>query len=168
MRGPSIEVVKAYEQFIRQLDDRRLAPRIRSAASRYDAFARDTYTDQLIVEAVAEGPESLDIAELTLLRDGMPEDRVEVGAPQDADAGQSAAVLPGTGWSDPASGSASYRSLKGEDAGQALFHLWFLYPESTYEVAVRYRSASGGTVRVRRGNRLVGELPLPADERVEP
>ena len=162
MRGQSTEVVKAYEKFIRQLEDRRLrAKNQKSASRRYDAFDRDTYTDQLIVEVIAEGPASLDVAEVTLLRDGAPEDRVAVGAPQDADASQSAAVLPGAGWSDPASGSASYRSLNGEAAGQALFHLWFLYPESTYEVAVGYRSPSRGAVRVRRGNRMVGEGVLP-------
>ena len=162
MRGPSTEVVKAYEKFIRTLDDQRLRAANRKAASRrYDAFDRDTYTDQLVAEVVAPDCGSVEVAELTLVRDGVAEDRVAVGAPQDADAGQSASILPGTGWSDPQPGSEPHRSVAGPAAAQALFHLWFLYTGSTYELEVRYRSASGARARVLRGSDVVGEADLP-------
>ena len=104
MRGPSTEVVKAYERFIRQLDDQRLRARNRKTASgRFDAFDRDTYTDQFIVEVEAAGAMPIEVSRMTLLRDGEAEDRVVVGAPQDADASQSAAVVPATGWTEPQS-----------------------------------------------------------------
>lgn len=161
MRGQSTEVVKAYEKFIRQLDDRRLrATNQKTSARGYDGFDRETYTDQLIVKISAEGLEPLEVTELTLRRDGTAEDQLAVGAPQDADASQSAAILPGGGWSDPASGSETYRSVNRPDVGEALFHLWFFYARSEYELEVRYRSASGGRVRVFRGERLVGEAVL--------
>jgi hypothetical protein len=101
------------------------------------------------------------VAEVTLMRDGSAEDHLAVGAPQDADAGQSAAILPGGGWSDPASGEEIYRSVSGPDVGEAQFHLWFFYARSDYELELRYRSASGGRMRVFRGERLVGEAVLP-------
>ena len=161
MRGQSTEVVKAYEKFIRQLEDRRLrAKNLKAASNRYDAFDRDTYTDQFVVEILSEGPGPVDVASVVLLRDGEPEDVLAVGAPQDADAGQSAAVLPASGWSDPVSEPAPHRSVPGGETGQTLFHLWFVYAGSDYEIDVRYRSLTGGRVRVSRGGRLVGEAGL--------
>ena len=62
MRGPSTEVVKAYEKFIRQLDDRRLrAKNQKTSSGRYDGFDRDTYTDQLIVEVIADDAGPLEV-----------------------------------------------------------------------------------------------------------
>ena len=49
MEGPSQDVVKAYERYIRELEDRRLQAKNRKAGSaKYDAFDRDTYTDTLV------------------------------------------------------------------------------------------------------------------------
>ena len=52
--------------------------------------------------------------------------------------------------------------MTGQNGGQALFHLWFLYTGSQYEITVRYRSLSAGRVRVLRGTRVVGEARLDA------
>ena len=43
MRGPTNEVIKAYEQFIRELDERRLSAKNRKLPGVYDAFERDSY-----------------------------------------------------------------------------------------------------------------------------
>jgi hypothetical protein len=164
MRGATTEVVKAYEKFIRQLDDQRLrAKNLKVSSGRFDAFTRDTYTDHFIVEVEADGAAAVDVAQLTLLRDGEAEDEVAVGAPQDADATQSASVLPTTGWSAPEPGDPTpYRSVPTGGAAQALFHLWFLYTASAYEVEVSYRAPVGARVRVVRGGETLGERELPA------
>jgi len=47
-RGPSTEVVKSYEKFIRELENRRLQAKNQKARMNYDAFARESYTDSLV------------------------------------------------------------------------------------------------------------------------
>src|SRR5204863_9852995 len=59
MRGPTTEVIKAYEKFIRQLDDRRLQAKNRKSSG-YDAFERESYTDSISVR-IANGGGSLDV-----------------------------------------------------------------------------------------------------------
>lgn len=160
-RGPSTEVVKAYEKFIRQLEDRRLRARNeKSLSSRYDAFERESYTDHFAV--TFEG--AADVCDVELIRDGETEDQVAVGGPQDADPGQSAFVVAdGSGWSNPLAESAGlFRRVDGA-TGSVVFHLWLLQLQSTYNVRARVRGS--GKVTVRHGETILGDLEF--DEAAE-
>ena len=158
MRGQSTEVVKAYEKFIRDLDDRRLRAKNQKATIGFDAFARDTYTAQLLVEVTPRSG-ALDVSTIELVRDGVTEDSLAIGAPQDVDGSQSAILLP-SGWSDPVAVPEPHRAVVQPTTGQALFNLWFLYSRSDYEVRVRSRGADGGRVRILLGTRIVAEREL--------
>ena len=92
MRGPTNEVIKAYEKFVRELDDRRLRARNRkSRDGGYDAFARESYTDQFWILFTTTG--ELDVAEIVLVKDGEQEDVIAIGSPQDAAPTQSGHVV---------------------------------------------------------------------------
>lgn len=166
MRGPSTEVIKAYEKFIRELEDKRLLAKNRkSSSSRFDAFERESYTEQIVVDFIPHhGP--VDVRQVSLTRDGAVEDTVAVGDAQDGDATQAAhVVLDGSEWSAPIIEDAPLRRALAGRAGasSAMFNLWFFYPTSTYSVDVVYRSPSGPlNVRVRRvssGEPLTVQLP---------
>ncbi len=175
MRGPSVEVVKAYEKFIRELDDKRLLAKNRKMKTRrLDAFDREGYTDQFTVRlSSGDRPgDVLDISELVLLKDGEPDDRLAVGAAQDADPMQSASLrLDISSWQTPQTSEDGYfRRLEtvGDPAaspaiGHALFHLWFYYPDAEYVLEVRHRG-DAAEVALGRNTRLDSYSVLPASE----
>jgi lipopolysaccharide transport system ATP-binding protein len=175
MRGPSIEVVKAYERFIRELEDRRLLAKNRKSQSRADAFERESYTDQLVVELSVPAGGSLDVRSVEIQRDGSVEDNVAVGDAQDAHPGHAAAVLLESGaWSGPLrEGDTFYRRIDGgaPSPGLVIFNLWFFYAESNYAVTVTYRSpGSSPRLTVRRtasGEPVTVDLPESEDWRTE-
>ena len=144
MRGPSTEVVKAYEKFIRELEDRRLRAKNRKILLEgYDAFERESHTDHLELEvrAGAAAGSRVEVSRAALLRDGELEDEVLVGGAQDADATQSAFVDSGGDWSEPQQdGSGFFRSLEASTGGRVGFALWFFYPQSRYQVELTYHS----------------------------
>jgi lipopolysaccharide transport system ATP-binding protein len=145
MRGPTSEVVKAYQKFIRDLDDRRLTAKNRKAPSSYDAFERESYTDQISVHLVAAGA-ACDIDTIELVRDGTVEERIDVGEPQDGDFRQQAYIaLTEHGWEDTAeeADGSYFRRLEPTSPAEAIFNLWFFYHRSHYRVRVRYRSPDG-------------------------
>jgi lipopolysaccharide transport system ATP-binding protein len=146
MDGPTDEVVKAYERFIRELEDRRLrAKNEKAALPSYDAFDRETLTDAVSGSVSADGG-SVDVARLTLWRDGTLEGEVDVGGPQDADASGSAGLLlDGGGWEAARSDADGYFRTVSDGAARFLFHLWFYYPRSRYELEIVYRSRGGHT-----------------------
>jgi lipopolysaccharide transport system ATP-binding protein len=155
MRGPSTEVVKAYERFIREQEDRRLLAKNRKTRSgAFDAFERESYTEEVRVELRG----SCDVREIALVRNGSVEDRLALGDAQDADPTQSAALLlEGSDWSQPLHEERSFlRRLEG--TGSALFRLWFFYPDSEYTVDVTYRGS--GEASVRRGTAQAGTAVL--------
>lgn len=164
MRGESVEVVKAYERFIRNIEDQRLVARNRKSAEAYDAFARDTYTEQIVVEIAAEA--GADIREVTLLRDGVREDSVRVGDAQDANISDSAHIVgEDRSWSAPrADGDVLHRRLAGSRAhpGLVVFNLWLFYDGSEYGVEVAYRSPAPFAVSVKRGDEALTTVDLPA------
>jgi len=150
MEGPSQEVVKAYERYIRELEDRRLQAKNRKAGNaKYDAFDRDTFTDTLVgtIELPAGG--AADISRITLLRDGVVEDQIDVGDAQDGDPFSSSAILlDGSDWSAPIDEDGRFFRTVGAPQGKAKaqvrFNLWFFYPQSLYEVAIVYRTNGEG------------------------
>lgn len=160
MRGESTEVVKAYEKFIRDQEDRRLVAQNRKVQSgAYDAFAREGYTDEIRIEIGG----SCEVRELAIARDGTVEDRLAVGDAQDADPSQSALiVLEADAWSAPLKTDGFSRRIEGETAA-ALFHLWFYYPDSSYAVDVTYRGGPGW-VEVHRGGARAGRKELAATD----
>jgi lipopolysaccharide transport system ATP-binding protein len=159
MDGPTDEVVKAYERFIRELEDRRLrAKNEKAALPQYDAFDRETFTDAVVGSLSAEGG-PMDVARLTLWRDGMPEGEIDVGGAQDADtSGAGGLLLQDGGWdAAEADGNGYFRTIT-DGAARFRFNLWFLYPQSRYELEIVYRSR-GADVSVHLDSG--GIVPLP-------
>jgi lipopolysaccharide transport system ATP-binding protein len=168
MRGPTVEVVKAYDKYIRVLDDRRL--RARNENSRgggADGFERESYTDQILVRFSADdaAKAKLDVAEVRLFVNDEVEDSVEVGGTQDADPLHSAHLMLNEGqWSEPRREEGKvFRSLvRGADSeiassiGNLHFRLWFFYPQARYEVEVTYR-LRGGSAQVAVGRGTVAD-----------
>jgi lipopolysaccharide transport system ATP-binding protein len=160
MRGDSTEVVKAYEKFIRDQEDRRLLAQNQKARSgEFDAFARESYTDEIHVEIAG----TCEVREIALLRNGAVEDRVRVGDAQDADLSQSALILlDGESWTGPLEDGGFSRKVEGGSA-EALFHLWFFYPDSSYAVDVTYRGGPA-SVTLTRGGARIGRAQLEPTE----
>lgn len=166
MDGPTDEVVKAYERFIRELEDRRLRAKNEKAALDYDAFDRETFTDAVI--GTISGEEgSVDVSQLGLWRDGALEGEIDVGGPQDADtSGNGGLLLDDEAWEAPQGEAGGYFRTVSGLPGRFRFNLWFLYPQSRYEVEIVYRSPDGpGTLRLDRAgdSTAIASLP-PAEE----
>jgi lipopolysaccharide transport system ATP-binding protein len=169
MRGETTEVIKAYEKFIRELDDRRLQAKNRKTAN-YDAFERESYTDHLSVRIGASVGEACDVTRVVLLRDGRVEDAVDIGDAQDADTGQSSHVqLEASDWSPPQrEADKFFRTVTAPHyaaGGGLIFYLWFFYPDSSYEIEVTYRATADSTATGERAGRVeqVGALPATTD-----
>jgi lipopolysaccharide transport system ATP-binding protein len=169
MEGRTVEVVKAYERFTRDLEDARLRAKNEKARLGYDSFDRDSYTESLRARVTVSSG-ACDVAELALLADDSLEGRVDVGHAQDADVGQNAYIDLGTSdWSAPvADRDAHYRRVLAGPApttADALFHLWFYYPQKDYVARVRYRQDGGeATFEVFRNGVPYGRLPLPSTD----
>lgn len=166
MSGNSIDVLKAYEKFIRVLNERRLKGRNRRALLDARKTTRrgtvtDGYTSTIVVRLTFVGPpdSSCAVADVRLRKNGESEDHILVGGPQDADASQSAwVILDRTHWSEPRrEGSDMFRSLvptmrvEGpvQLGGMLGFRLWTYYDDATYELEIRHRASAEGTLTVR-------------------
>jgi lipopolysaccharide transport system ATP-binding protein len=156
--GEALEIVKSYEQFIRQLDDRRLqAKNAKRRAGVSSSLALDLPAATLVVRLVLRGDERgrLDLAEARLGEDGREGDRVAVGAPQDVDRGHAAFVLlEGSQWSGPVDSSAGFhRSLThdgppAETAGMVGFDVLALSQGSELALELVYRAPDGAGAEV--------------------
>lgn len=163
MDGPTDEVVKAYERFIRELEDRRLrAKNEKAALPQYDAFERETFADA-VVGSVSPNGGSLDVARLALWRDGTLEGEIDVGGPQDAAAsGGTGLLLEDGSWEPPQADSDRYFRALSEAGGGFRFDLWFFYPRSRYEVEIDYRTPSAAaSLRLERAGDSGSIVPLP-------
>lgn len=167
MEGETPAVVGAYEQFIRELDDRRLRANNEKAHSRpQDAFERDSYTDSISVRIDAPRGSRLEVSRLSLSKDGKEDDRILVGDAQDAATLETGYIMldPGN-WGDPICEEGRYfRPLDAETGAataSALFHLWFYYPDASYELGLTYR-LMGSTARIAvfRNGASVGSCEL--------
>ena len=101
-RGPSMEIVSAYESFVHTLDDRSLKAKNRKIHSgKIDAFQHDLYSDSLVTTFAFQETSGgvCDVAQIQLFKDGQCEDELHVGDVQDSNTSFSAHVLAG-----PASG----------------------------------------------------------------
>jgi lipopolysaccharide transport system ATP-binding protein len=154
MDGPTDEVVKAYERFIRELEDRRLrAKNAKAALPSYDAFDRETFADEVVGSISADGG-AVDVARLTLWRDGAVEAEIDVGGAQDIDlSGTGGLLVEDGGWEAPQADADGYFRTVSAGAGRFRFNLWFFYPQSCYEVELVYRARGGpGALRIDRAS----------------
>jgi lipopolysaccharide transport system ATP-binding protein len=163
MDGPTDEVVKAYERFIREMEDRRLrAKNEKAALSEYDAFDRETFTGAIAGSVSADGG-SVDVARLTLWRDGAIEGEIDVGGAQDADtAGAGGILLEAGGWDAAQPDAEGYFRTVPDGAARFRFNLWFFYPQSRYELEIVYRvHGADVSVRLDGSDDPAALVPLP-------
>ena len=169
MRGSALEVMKAYQEFIRRLDDRRLRAKHRKVmAAQYSAEETDNRIDTLAVQLSLSGAGSLDVDAVTLRKDGAIEDRLDVGAAQDSESSQSSFVVAGgDGWSPPATTERGWcRRLESSAEnevkhGRIAFVLYLYIADAQYEVELSYRTR--GRCRVSL-DALVNDVPHAASE----
>lgn len=175
MNGPSLEVVKAYEKFIRTIEDRRLKAKNRKRlAGTYDQLHIDGYADALFLKFQLQGNigATCDITEVALLKDGRVEELLKVGDVQDTSGFHAAAVvLHGYNWSPSqrSEGLGFYRSLSIRKIqptaalGQVIFYSYFLETEAAYSFRVRYRCPNSAQVKlmIHKNHELLQDQPLP-------
>lgn len=173
MRGPSMEIVKAYEQHIRVLDDRRLRAKNREARrSRVSPRSTHETRESLFARFVVSGPNaSCEVAELKLWKDAEVEDSVLVGNAQDADPSQSAFVsLEADDWSAPreSDGGLCRALITGgahasSTSGRVAFNPYLLAGDAAYAIEVLYRLNTGElALEIYRNGALQSRVDLPA------
>ncbi len=175
-RGPSMEVVKAYQQHIQVLENRRLKAKNRKAQSgKYDREELDRFSSTIIVrlvyEAVNRSP--CDVRRVRLHcgdGDGDGDETVEVGGTQDADATHSAFVmLDDSSWSDPMrEHDGFHRSLAASQhdsfaSGSIAFNLYSFSDEVEHSIELIYRCGDSGTLsaHIYFNGELLGQKQLP-------
>jgi lipopolysaccharide transport system ATP-binding protein len=175
MRGPSLEVINAYEEFVHRLEDRRLkAKRRKRAGSGTDHAAREGYSDTIVVslEVTGSAGTRCDVAEVALLANEQPDETLRVGDVQDANPGYASTVsLTASEWSTPQCEAGQwFRRITLEPGrssarGELAFYLYALLPEIDYCYRIRYRYVGPARVVVtisRNGVRLGEPTPLSA------
>ncbi len=175
MRGPSLEVINAYEEFVHRLEDRRLrAKRRKRAATGLDHAALDGYSDTMVVSLEVTGSTGVrcDVAEVALLANEEPEETLRVGDVQDANPGFASAVsLTTSEWSSPQCEAGQwFRSVtlgpgRSSARGELAFLVYALFPEIDYRYRIRYRCVGPArvTLTISRNGTRVGEPILLPD-----
>ncbi|MBE7555380.1 MAG: ATP-binding cassette domain-containing protein [Anaerolineales bacterium] len=177
-RGPSMEVIDAYEGFIRTLEDRRLKAKNRKRHSaNYDSTQIDGYGDALVLAFQLWGVsgDHCEIAEISLLKNGQIEETLKVGDVQDASwSHASVLALDGSNWSEPQRvGSSFFRSLiiqsaaQHEARGEAVFYAYALFDDANYAFQISYRCDSQTRLVLtisRNGSLLLSQVDLPTGE----
>jgi lipopolysaccharide transport system ATP-binding protein len=176
MRGPSLEVINAYEEFVHRLEDRRLkAKRRKRALTGPDHTALDGYSDTVVVSFEVAGSlgARCEVAEVGLLANEQPEETLRVGDVQDANPGFASMVSLATSeWSSPQCEAGQwFRSVtlglgRSNARGELAFYLDALFPEIDYCYQIRYRCVGPArvTMTITRNGVRVGEpIPLPVE-----
>jgi lipopolysaccharide transport system ATP-binding protein len=170
-RGPTLDVINAYEEFIHELEDKRLRGKNRlprgSGADVKDVF------DRIAVRFEWSSPAGARCAinEVKLVRDGESVEKVAVGDAQDADLTHFASViLAGQDWSEPIRQDGVFsRELAGRGngdggRGQALFRAPGALEQGEYALGVRFRRGGQGTLAAQvlhNGNMVVQKIEAP-------
>jgi hypothetical protein len=172
--GASLEVVKAYQQYIRVLEDRRLqAKNYKVRSTHYRPEQYDLYSDSLVVRLEWRGaPETCcDIDTITLWKNDQVEEMLRVGDAQDSDITQTTfVILEGSQWSAPHKterGFCRRLVVSSSDAsgvaGSVVFVFYALFNETDYALEVSYRCHEAGqlTLQVWKNGALqnCGDLP---------
>jgi lipopolysaccharide transport system ATP-binding protein len=121
-RGPALEVVRAYAQFIRVFEERKLRAANRKARRNGDGGDSGQSLVVRLSTAGDPGRVACDVRAIRLLAGERVEDQVVVGGPQDSDTAHSAALVLDDGgeWSPPRGGrEESFRTLTIRDDGTA-------------------------------------------------
>lgn len=174
-RGPSMEIVSAYEAFIHTLDDRRLKAKNRKVRAAGSAsFQHDYYSDTLLITFRFQSSRSAacDVDRIQLQKDGQVEDELRVGDVQDSNTSFSAYVIAdNSSWSEPRYGEDGfYRSLTvGKDrskaaSGSVVFYSYGFFDERGYSLRVHYRCAAPDGLMLtvtKNGETLYDQEPLP-------
>ena len=174
-RGGSMEVVNAYEGFIRTLDERRIRGKNAKLRARtVPSFQLDQYSETISFTFALRGSADAraDISTVQLLRDGQIEDEVRVGDVQDSTTAFSAFVVTDNSqWSAPTCiDGEHFRSLyvSGYDnslaTGHGVFYAYGLATDSAYDLRVRYRHGPSSRLAVtivKNGEVLHGQQELP-------
>jgi lipopolysaccharide transport system ATP-binding protein len=158
MSGDSLEVVKSYEQYIRELEDRRLRAKNRKRqAGVTTSIELEQPAASVVVRFVLNGTTSgsCDIGAIRLSSPSDAGETVRVGAPQDADPTHSGfVVLEGSDWSPPLDSTNGFfrRLVKHEGiaaaAGLVAFNILALNEDEEWELAVDYRLSDDATLDV--------------------
>lgn len=144
LRGSSLEVVKAYQEFVHELQDRQLkASNKRRRYGFRDAVEVGHFAETFILRLAVTGTKSFgaDISSIELLADDDALEAIKVGAPQDSDPSQFAYVaLHTSGWQPPqGEGDATFRTIPSNSVGELVFRTTPLEYGCTYALRIRYR-----------------------------
>lgn len=170
-RGPSLEIVKEYERFIRELENRRLTSKnYKRLLGDTNIGQLDSYNDIVLCEFELQGENGLqcDIAEINLLKGDRVEDSLKIGDVQDSNATHtSSLVIDRSNWSSSQFENGKYfRSLKVSNdntaaCGSTVFRCYALFPNDEYsiEMIYRFRTKQEGKLLVtcKRNNMPMGE-----------
>lgn len=177
-RGPTLEVVKAYEQFLRVRTERRLKAknRLRGSGDR-DARQFGLYNNNLVLRFIVDGTAAAacDVAEVLLRENGEVHEHLGIGDAQDSNISRPAFIQFGEdhAWSSPRRDRARhYRavSLDGSGstsaAGSVIFYFYGFFDDSTYtaEITYRCRGTEGAVVEVSKDGEMIARHPLPAED----
>jgi lipopolysaccharide transport system ATP-binding protein len=169
-RGPSLDVIKAYEQFTRTIEERRIRARnekLRSGLT--PARDRDEHETLVLRLAVSGEQASVDVRELAVLEDGLAVETLRVGGAQDADDSHGSYVgLEDSDWSSPrVHNGDAWRALaaaggRSRAVGSARFRVYALSADKAYEAQLSYRAQGEGRamLEVWRDEELVTETEL--------
>jgi lipopolysaccharide transport system ATP-binding protein len=157
-RGRSIDVVKQYERYVRELEEARLRDRnLKRSKGTFTSLQLDqpTGTLQIRLKVVSGTGTSCEVARMKIIRDAEQVEMVDVGAPQDGNPEHAAFVdLAGSNWSAPREKNGLYtRTLTHErdkpaTAGSVVFNLFHFEESSTYEVEIDHRCEGDAVVAV--------------------
>ncbi len=175
-RGPTLEVVKAYEQFLRVRNERRLKAKNKLRGGRdRDVTQLGMYNNHVLFRFFVSGVRgaTCDIADVTVRENGEVHEHVAVGDAQDCNTSRSAFVQfeQPHGWSSPQSDrDRHYRSvaLDGSGstsaAGAVIFYFYGFFDDLTYtaDVTYRCRDAEEAAVEVWKDGETIARHPLPA------
>lgn len=179
-RGPTLEVVKAYEQYLRVRNERRLRAKnkLRAAAGDPDntgGIDLDMYNDHLMLRFVVSGPSdaTFDLSEVAVLENGELHDRISVGDAQDADTSRPAFVRFDDShcWSGPQTEQGRhFRSValngSGTGAGSVMFYFHGIFDDASYAAEVTYRctNAEKAAVEIWKGDEMLSRRDIPAGD----
>lgn len=172
LRGSSLEVVKAYQEFVHELQDKQLkAANQRRRYGFRDAVEVEHFAETLVLDLAAAGSPSatIDIARAELLANDVPVDTVRIGEPQDSDPSHFAYVALNSGnWQSPKDdGDTSFRSLPSGSSGNLIFRTLPLDPTCKYNFRLSYRCVGGAELRLgffRNGELQLSNVRLPASD----
>jgi len=175
--GPSMEVIKAYQEYLNLLNERRLKSKNRlRQKGRTGAAESGYYTDNLVVtfQPLGHAGARVDVSELALREYQEVLQCLRIGDAQDSTSTLPAFVLldDNRRWSSPQrSRNHRYRSVTvngdAPNAGaQAVFYLYGMHENLDYAMDVTYRVEGGEAVEVTviQNGQVLTQASLPTDQ----